>query len=160
YAGLQDFNGAGGLRYTTGDAFVAIDFEDFNDGDAVQGYVDNRQIFDMAGNNITAAVIGQINAEFSPDPGDPTISSLPTLIFRVGPGAIDANGEIRGFLDSTLVDYNGDGAAITTYESGNYYAIVSGTNAEEVVGIIVVESAYPGIDNLTVRETGGFILYR
>ncbi|MBK8440171.1 MAG: hypothetical protein IPL38_12045 [Rhodobacter sp.] len=90
-----------------------------------------------------------------PDNQQPSDADLPGRT-----GAIDANGEIRGFLDSTLVDYNGDGAAITTYESGNYYAIVSGTNAEEVVGIIVVESAYPGIDNLTVRETGGFILYR
>ncbi len=160
YAGLQDFQGAGGLRYTTGDAFVAIDFEDFNDGDAVQGRIFNRQIFDMNGNNITAAVIGQINAEFSPEPGDPTISELPTILFRVGPGVIDVNGEIRGFLDSSLVDYRGDGAAVIEYEAGEYYAIVAGPNSEEVVGIIVVESDYPGIDNLTVRETGGFILVR
>lgn len=162
YAGLQDFDGAGGLRYTSGDAFVAIDFEDFNDGDAVQGRIDNRRIFDINGNDITAAVIGQINTEYNPSAvagGD--IVDLPTIVFRVGPGVIDANGEIRGFLDSTLIDYGaGSGPAVVPYETGNYYAIVSGANAEEVVGIIVVESPYPGIDGITVRETGGFVLYR
>jgi hypothetical protein len=161
YAGIQDFNGAGGLRYATGDAFVAIDFEDFNDGDAVQGRIDNRRILDVNGNDITASVIADINADFSPDPGDPPISELPVILFRVGPGAIDANGEIRGLLDSTLVDYEGDSASVVIYETGNYYGIVSGEGADqEVVGIIVVESAMPGFDNVTVRETGGFILYR
>ncbi len=160
YAAIQDFNGASGLRYVTGDAFVAIDFEDFNDGDAVQGRIDNRQIFDTDGNNITAAVLGQMNAQFRPDPGNPQMTELPVLTFRVGPGVIDANGEIRGFIDSFLVDYSGSSPTAITYETGNYYAIVSGSNAEEIVGIIVVESEYPNLSGVTVRETGGFIGYR
>lgn len=160
YAGLQDFNGSGGLRYTTGDAFVAIDFEDFNNGDAVRGRIDNRRIYDLAGADITASVIDAINDAFSPDAGDPLVTELPTLLFRVGPGAIDPAGEIRGTLGNTLVDWSGQGGRVIEYEVGNYYAIVAGANAEEVVGIIVVESAFPGIDGLTQRETGGFVLYR
>ncbi|WP_225027055.1 hypothetical protein [Xinfangfangia pollutisoli] len=161
YAAIQDAKGASGLRYVTGQAQVAIDFADFNDGDAVQGAIYNRQIFDVNGNDITAAVIGQLNDEFNPDRiGGNDISELPVLSFRVGPGAIDANGEIRGMVDSFLVDYGSGGAQVVTYETGNYYAIIAGENAEEIVGIIVVESADPYFDNVTVRETGGFIAYR
>jgi hypothetical protein len=38
-----------------------------------------------------------------------------------------------------------------------YYGVISGTNADEVVGVIVVTSEF---DGYTARETGGFILYR
>jgi len=37
--------------------------------------------------------------------------------------------------------------------------VLAGPNANEVVGIIVVEATVPG-QAATVRETGGFILYR
>ena len=47
YAGLRDFNGAGGLQYTTATIDMAIDFEDFNSttgrrGDAVRGQITDR----------------------------------------------------------------------------------------------------------------------
>jgi hypothetical protein len=57
YAALRDFSGAGGLEYATGQIVIDIDFEDFNVGDAVKGEVFNRQIFDLAGNNITGNVL-------------------------------------------------------------------------------------------------------
>jgi hypothetical protein len=160
YAAVRDFSGVGGLEYATGDMTMAIDFEDFNAGDAVQGQVTNRQIFDVNGNNITGAVLAAIDAKFDPDDIALPSTELPVLNFRVGPGVIDANGEIRGLLDSVVVDYRGDRPEIVEYEAGNYYAIVSGDNADEVVGIIVVESEEPRIDGVSTRETGGFILYR
>jgi hypothetical protein len=148
YAGLRDFNDRGGLQYTTGDMTMAIDFRDFNDGNAVQGYVDNRRIYDMDGNDITAQVIAQINADTNS-----SIVNLPTLVFTVGPGVMDLNGEIVGEVTSSIP---GPGGAATVFESGNYYAILAdgaGGAASEVVGIIVVTSG-------DARETGGFILYR
>ncbi len=38
YGAVRDFSGATGLEYVTGDMDIAIDFEDFNDGNAVQGH--------------------------------------------------------------------------------------------------------------------------
>ncbi len=161
YAGIQDFDGRGGLRYVRGDAFIAIDFEDFNDGDAVRGEISNRRIYDLNGVDITAQVLSSLNLRYDPDLEAPDVTELPTMRFRVGPGSIDVNGEIRGTLGSVIVDYEGDGPPqVVTYEEGNYYAIVSGANADEIVGIIVVTSEDPAFGNVTVRETGGFILYR
>jgi hypothetical protein len=161
YAGLIDYNGTNGLRYATGEAHVAIDFNDFNDGDAVQGTISNRRVFNMAGVDITDQVLAQINTEYARGDLDhlgEDLTEIPTLVFRVGPGAIDANGEIRGILDNTLLSR--ESGSNVNYETGNYYAIVAGPNAEELVGIIVVESSLPGAGNITARETGGFIAYR
>ncbi|MBN2629064.1 MAG: hypothetical protein JXR75_00825 [Rhodobacteraceae bacterium] len=155
YAGLRDFEGRGGLEYTTGDMSIAIDFDDFNDGDAVQGQITNRRIFDMSGNDITNTVLNAWNTD--PSGRYAPATALPTLIFTVGPNVIDANGELNGKLTSTVAMADGSRSA---YEAGNYYAIVSGDNADEVVGVIVVTSEDPRTDNVTARETGGFILYR
>lgn len=152
YAGLRDFSNAGGLEYTRGAMTVDIDFNDFNDGYAVKGRVENRSIFDLNGNDITATVLAALS-----DKTDRQQTQLPTLLFRVGPGVLDLNGEILGTLDSTVVD--GSGRA-TRFEDGNYYAVISGDQANEMVGVIVVTSADPRIDGVTARETGGFILYR
>jgi hypothetical protein len=168
YAAVRDFNGIGGLEYSTGDMDIAIDFKDFNVGSAVQGTVQNRQIFDVNGNNITADVLAAMDAKYDPDDKVGPSTELPVLLFKVGPNATDVNGEIRGFLDSAVLDYRNDSSTagqpprptVTVFEDGNYYAIVSGTNADEVVGVIVVEAEDPRLDGVTVRETGGFILYR
>ncbi len=45
YAALRDFNGAGGLEYAKGKMDVAIDLRDFNDGNAIQGHITDRQIY-------------------------------------------------------------------------------------------------------------------
>lgn len=148
YGSIRDFNGQGGLQYVTGVMTAAIDFNDFNAGDAVQGQVTNRQIFDTAGTNITASVAAGI-----PD----GLATLPVLRFRVRPGVLSPNGEIQGDIDSFYVD-TATGAT-TAYEVGQYYAVIAGDNAEVIVGIIVVETE-PDDNGLTIRETGGFILHR
>ncbi|WP_323779303.1 hypothetical protein, partial [Leisingera sp.] len=59
----------------------------------------------------------------------------------------------------TLNSYYTDANGITqVYESGNYYALVSGDNAEEITGIVVVKNTMDPAGT-EVRETGGFIVY-
>lgn len=156
YAALRDFNGAGGLEYAEGDMTISIDFDDFNDGAGVAGQVTNRAIFDSEGRDITGDVLTALNTD-----NESSLTALPSLLFAVGPGALDANGEITGQLGSTVV--GADGAA-TTYEEGNYYAVLSGDatqgGQDEIVGVIVVEADDARFEGVTVRETGGFLLYR
>lgn len=151
YAGLRDFEGRTGLEYVTGDMRMAIDFEDFNDPTGVRGEVTNRRVYDAASNNeVTADIVTALNE----DGGN--FTQLPTLLFRVGPGVVDENGEITGeAFSSDVTD-----TQVEVYEQGNYYAVLSGPNAEEVVGIVVVESDDPRATNITARETGGFIATR
>ena len=84
------------------------------------------------------------------------LTKLPVLTFSVRPGVMDANGEIAGGIGS----YYNDGGAAETFETGEYYAIVAGEDGSEVVGVIVVTADDPRFDGVTVRESGGFILYR
>ena len=155
-AGMRDFDGAGGLEYTTGDVQIAIDFDDFNDatgqrGDAVRGQITNRMIYDINGNDITEAVLTRIE-----DDANITLNAVPVATFTVGPGVLDDNGEILGSVQSYYTDSDG---TTQVFEEGNYYAIVSGANAEEVVGIVVLENTLDPVAT-SVRETSGFILYR
>lgn len=152
YAALRDFAGRGGIEYATGDMTMAIDFRDFNDGSAVDGRVANRTIYDLAGNDITATVVAALNTE-----NQTNLTSLPTLVFTVGPGVLDSNGELLGQLTSNFVNSSG---AVENYETGKYYAVLSGDEPDEVVGVIVVEASDPRYTGVRVRETGGFILYR
>lgn len=157
YAGLRDFKGAGGLQYTRGDANIAIDFDDFNDttgtrGDAVQGSITNRRIYDLSGNEVTQSIINAIN-----DDTNSNLTALPGIGFTIAPGVLDNNGEIVGEVTSNFV--NGDGAT-TQLESGKYYALVSGSNADEIVGVVVTTSTLGAPDGATARETGGFVVYR
>lgn len=165
YAGLRDFNGIGGLQYVEGDIAISVDFADFNDsngliGDGVQGAVTNRVYRDLNGNDITANVLGQLNAEIQlQNPGGPALSNIPILNFAVGPGLISQNGEIAGELQSNY----SNGLDVRQYEVGKYYAIIADTPtipAGELVGIIVVEGDMPLVNGVTFRETGGFIVYR
>jgi hypothetical protein len=154
-AGLRDFDDAGGLEYTTGDIQIAIDFEDFNAttglrGDAVSGQITNRRIYDINGADITQTVLTRIE-----DANDITLNTIPIATFVISPNAMDNNGQIIGNMTSSYTNSSGDA---TAYETGNYYALVSGDNAEEIVGIVVLESTIDPIGD--VRETGGFIVYR
>lgn len=155
-AGMRDFTGAGGLEYTTADVDITIDFEDFNPqtgarGDAVRGSISNRVIYDINGNDITDTVLNRIEAE-----NNIVMTQLPTATFTIDPGVMDDNGEILGGIQSTYIDSNGERAV---FETGNYYAIVSGTNAEEIVGVVVMESSIDPAST-TARETGGFVVYK
>jgi len=136
YAGIRVFNGAGGLQYTTADATLEVDFEDFNATDAVEGRLTNRQYFDQAGN---------------------LIGTLPTLILATG--SISDAGEIGGTAGSQVLA----GGTLAAFETGTYYAVLSGDPADEMVGVIVLAGNDPndvldGGANVTVQETGGFIV--
>lgn len=154
YAGMRDFNGASGLEFVTGDMDMDIDFNDFNNGNAVKGVVYNRQIFDPSGTDITDTVIAAV----SRDTGL-THTILPMLTFRIGPGVMDANGEMTGGVNAFA---SNDLGGVNDYGKGTYYAVLSGdiTQGGEVVGIIIVEADDPRASGVVVRETGGFLLSR
>jgi hypothetical protein len=165
YAGLRDFNGVGGLEYVTGSAEMVIDFDGFSGNctpprcaDAVRLEVSGRRIFDAGGNEITDSVRTAINTG-----RNASLTSLPTLRFRVGTTVLDANGEITGTVGSSFTDNEGRGV---TFETGNYYAIMAGDHTTltggggEIVGIIVVEGEASHRGGATFRETGGFIVER
>ncbi len=144
YAGIRVFQNASGIEYVTAEMEVAIDFNDFNAGDAVRGRISNREFFEEDG---TAIGIGT---------GENQLPDAP-VTFAVGPNSTTVNGEIAGELASYTLDEAG---AETIYESGTYYGIIGGPNADEVVGIVVLESADPRTDGVNAQETGGFVLYR
>lgn len=155
-AGLRDFKGRGGLEYTTSSVQVAIDFDDFNadtgryEG-AVTGIMFDRRIYDLDGTEITGDVLARIN-----ESNDSSLTAIPTAVFTVSTNSLDANGELLGSVSSRFTNNSGDGVE---YETGTYYGILSGDNAQELVGIIVTEhSRDPSAD--TTRETTGFTIYR
>ena len=153
YAGLRDFQGRGGLEYVTGQMNVNIDFEDFNAGDAVDGHITNRRVFDINGNDITAGILAALTTEQGV-----AITALPSVNFVIQPGVLSTNGEITGSLSSFIPN---DEGSFDGLETGTYYAVISGTGAgQEIVGVVVMESPDHRADGVTVRETGGFILYR
>ncbi len=163
YAGIQDANGSGGLRYVDGTMSIDIDYGGFSGNcasgsgaceNAVSGTVTNRRIFDSSGTDITASVITALDT----DNTSITVTQLPVLQFKIGPDVMDANGEITGEVHSTFSDGS-------QFESGKYYAVMSGDHSSptggEIVGIVVSEFSTTSIANGgTVRETGGFIVTR
>lgn len=152
YAGLRDFIGRSGLEYVEGDMTVSIDFEDFNNGAAVIGSVYNRTVYDLAGNDITDNILAALETEH-----ETTFTQLPTMQFVVDAGGVlDDNGELVGKLNSNVNTSDG----VEEFESGNYYAVISGDSADEIIGVLVVTSEDPRADNVTTRETGAFLLTR
>jgi hypothetical protein len=129
---------------------MAIDLRDFDNGNAVQGKVTNRVIYDINGKDITNQVIAAINKK-----NKASLTALPTIVFSVGPGVIDKNGELEGQVTSPY--HNNEGKLLDN-GSGKYYAVLSGDN--KVVGVVVTETDDARADGVKVRETGGFILYR
>jgi len=157
--GLRDKNGAGGLQYTSADMSIAIDFDDFNPttgvrGDGVQGAITNRKIFDINGNDITDVVVGSIRSDLNLTTAQ--LPGIPNAYFTVGPGVLDANGELTGEITSQYLD---SGNQAQFFETGNYYAIVGGSNADEIVGVFVLETTVDP-SATSVRDTSGFILVR
>ena len=145
YGGLRDFIGSGGLEYVTGDMEVRIDFNDFNEGAGVVGVVRNRRVFDLAGNDETSTILSALGGG---------TTQLPTLRFVIEPGVLDNNGELTGEIQS-VNPLDGE-----TFEEGNYYAILSGDNAETITGIVVVTGDDPRTADVTFRETAGFFAVR
>ncbi len=141
YAGMRIFTGTGGLEFTTADATLEVDFEDFDATDAVEGTLTNRQYFSETG-----VLLG----------------TLPTLIFATG--SISEAGEIAGNANSQVFVPDGaGGGTFQPFESGEYYAVLSGDPADEIVGIVIINGDDPNdlLDagpGTTVQETGGFIV--
>ncbi|MAM00340.1 MAG: hypothetical protein CL583_18020 [Alteromonadaceae bacterium] len=155
-AGLRDFDGQGDLEYSTANVQIAIDFEDFNSttgarGDGVRGVFSNRRVYNIDGDDITAQVVKRIN-----DNNSAGLQSIPDARFVVGPGVLDENGDLVGEIDSRYVDNND---VVQEYETGKYYALMSGDDPDEIVGVVVLENSAE-FENVTVRDTSGFIVYR
>ncbi|WP_146586155.1 hypothetical protein [Puniceibacterium confluentis] len=158
YGAIRDFDGDGGLQYASGSMRVDIDFNGFSGNctgiscaDAVRGYVIDRRIYSSDGTDLTQTYIDALETEYST-----TLTELPIIRFKVGPGVSDVNGELVGEAFSSV--------AGETLDSGNYYAVMSGNHTSgtggEIVGVIIVEGDDPTKDSVTVRETGGFIVTR
>ncbi|WP_298861249.1 hypothetical protein [uncultured Sulfitobacter sp.] len=141
--GLRDFKSGGGLQYTTSDIRISVDYDDFDDGAAVRGAIENRKVFDIDGNDITSEVANQISEG---------LTELPIARFVIGPGVLQESGDLVGEITANYTDVEGN---VASYETGNYYAIMSGDNAEEIIGVFVLESA-----SQSSRDTSGFIAYR
>ncbi|SHI04820.1 hypothetical protein [Marivita hallyeonensis] len=170
YAGIRIFDGQSGLEYVSGEAELFLDFKDFNNGQrGVALFVRDRRLFDVNGNDITNDYLAAIGADnggasgdgapsrnliiLTDDAGNPV---LPNLASIVSPTNADTNGEITGDIaERARFD---DGSIVTTAE-GTYFGIVSGTDASEIVGVLVIEGGDPRNDS-TVQESGGFIIYR
>ncbi|MCC1494332.1 hypothetical protein [Cognatishimia sp. F0-27] len=160
YAGIRDFLGQGGLEYVEGDMELDIDYGAFDGnctadaacGNAVRGVVLNRTVYDVDGNDVTATIVDALDEANE----DVTVTELPVLRFRIGPGVMDINGEATGEVFSVVAGDN--------YEEGTYYMVMSGdhnTAEGEIVGVVVVEADdVRAEDGITVRETGGFIVNR
>ncbi|KAJ56529.1 hypothetical protein ACMU_06200 [Actibacterium mucosum KCTC 23349] len=132
YAGLRVFSGQGGIQYTTADAELIVDFEDFVSTRAVEGTLTNRQIFDTSG---------------------ALVDTLPTLILATGD--ISDAGELTGNASSQRFDAGA--GAFVDFEEGNYYGIIGGADADEIVGVIVVQGTDPDDATIGFQETGAFI---
>lgn len=155
-AGIRDFDGAGGLQYITADVEVAVDFDDFNsapglDAGAVRGRVGNKRVFDIDGTDVTLETVARINTL-----NESSLSAIPTTTFTIQPGVLDENGEMTGTVISPFV--NSAGEAVE-YAEGEYYGILSGENADELVGVVVTRSS-ADIENVGVRDTIGFQIFR
>ena len=155
-AGLRDFEGRGGLEYSTANVQIAVDFDAFDAGngarsDGVKGVFTNRRVYNLEGTDITETVLARIN-----DNNDANLDEIPEARFVIQPGVLDANGDLIGEINSHYVDANG---ALQQYETGKYYALMAGDDPNEIVGVVVLTNDAEFTD-ATVRDTSGFIVYR
>jgi len=154
YAGMRVFSGMGGLEFTEGDMQIAIDFGDFNETHAVSGLIYNRVAYDESGTPILLGTDGSS--------GELPLPNL-HFVIEANVDTLNSNGEIAGKVISTYIETD-ENEAVDPYEEGFYYGIISGDttggDGGELVGILVFESDDPRHDNVSVQETGGFILLR
>lgn len=138
YAAVRIYSDAAGVldrpEYVTGDVEIEMDFGDFDDVGAIVGVISNRQLYDYNGN-----IIG---------PMDDFVSLAMTEIDR-DTGIVTAGGA-SGISTDTA----------TTMTSGQWTAILGGTEGTEIAGIVVLESADSSTSTELVRETGVFIAIR
>jgi hypothetical protein len=143
YAGIRVFQNLTNLEYTSADLKIDVDFDDFNTGSGVKGVLTNRKVFSVDGSPVTTGT------------GDGMLAA-PPLRFVIQPGVLDTNGEMTGSVESRIFKEG----KLEVYEAGKYYGIIGGPGANEIVGVIVMESEDPRFEGVTAQETGGFIVYR
>lgn len=158
YAGVRVYQGVRALDYVTGDARVSIDFDDFNGAPGATLRVFNRRLFDVNGNDVTTAYLDDLMAANTDSvrPQSGGFDILPDIGPSIRTNGGDLNGEIANGVFTQLD--NTDGTA-TSLSSGDYFAIVAGDDADEVVGILVMTGTDPR-SNAGFEETGGFIVTR
>jgi len=144
YAGLRIYNNAPDLEYISGDMSLAIDFEDFNANNGVRGRVFNRQRFDESGVYMDDLV--DVN-----------------WTIRQGTDSVTEDGEVLSNVFTTELDPL-TGAFLTNLE-GDFTGIIAGDTLDindggEIVGVIEMEGDDLTRDGVTIKETGGGILYR
>lgn len=157
-AGLRDYNNIGLLEYTTSSVQIVIDFDDFNEATGryeggIDGFVFDRRVFDLNGNEVTADVAARIGDANNAD----LEGRLPTIRFFITQDSLDANGELTGDVFSNFGNLAGQAVL---YEEGKYYGVLAGDNGEELVGVIVAETAIDPASPDGVRDTTGFTIYR
>ncbi|THH35778.1 hypothetical protein E4Z66_11880 [Aliishimia ponticola] len=141
YAGLRVYRGEGlaDATYVIGDATVYVDVLDFDEAGAVEGIVNNREVYSLAG-----AYIGDIDGYLS-----------------LATASIDQDTATAS--SSTAVSVAGS----EQIGAGEWSAVFGGPNGEELAGIVVIdgspsetEIADFGLpDDTTVRENGVFIVF-
>lgn len=149
YGGVRitaGLNGTDDVNYVDGDVTIKIDFDHFNPSNgtygAVEGYVSQRQYFDVTGT---------------------PIGVLPTVV--LGTGEIDSDGFIQRKSVRHLEGPNPTGAPDLTgpnvpgtAEVGFWHGVIAGNASQEIGGIIILGEPDPD-DHPTpgsVREVGVF----
>lgn len=120
------------VEYVTGDVELAADFGDFDDIGAVNGTIDNRNLYDENG-----TLLGSIAGGISLANGE--IDSVTGTIGSTTAVALDANGVSTG--------------------SGNWEGVFAGPNGEEIAGILFIDGTHE-VTGESVREIGGLIATR
>jgi hypothetical protein len=164
YAALRDFEGGSGLEYADGRTRIDIDFSGFRGNcaeaecdNAVRGLISERRLFDLDGNDITREYLDALSAAN----GGVALSEMPVISFRIGPNVGDLNGELVG----TVFTASGEAPLTDSIEDdGQFFAVMAGDHTSEpggeIAGVVVIENDDPRFEDVTVRETGGFIAVR
>ena len=140
YGGIRVYKGEnttdGDLRFVTGHVSMIADFTDFKTGDAVEASIDGREERDTSGARI---------------------KDLPSVKFSTQ--SITDAGELTGLVATTAqtpdIPQGADG-------TGTFYAILSGSGADEVVGVMVMDGKADHLasQNVEFEEKGGFVLLK
>lgn len=158
YAGVRVYQGVQSLDYVTGDAEMVIDFEDFDDALGTTLRIRNRRLYDLNGNDVTSEYLDALMDDntngIRPTATNGTDDALPDIAPVIRNNGGDSNGEIVNGVYTQL--YQIDDTP-TRLSDGEYYAIVAGENADEVVGVLVMTGTDPR-HSVPFEETGGFIL--
>ncbi len=146
YQAMLVYSDQAGLHHVTGKTELNIDFDHFVTNPGVTLYITERQIFDDAGTDVTS--LFDSNTFPNPDGTDSTFHQGIVSVVSTG-GVLTANGEFSGDLTPS-----------GNIDQGNFYGIISGNEASEAVGVVVVDWTDPLFSGSTVHETGGFIVTR